>query len=432
VIRDYVRSLGLDAYVVGGSVRDELLGLEHRDEDFLVPAHDQERLRTALKRYGRVEDIVVHQALKGVRLHPRDRVLRELAPAGIEITPAAGSLEDDLRRRDFTVNAIARSLDSGELVDPLGGLHDLASRQVRLVSREAFRDDPLRLLRALRLVSQLGFDVAGETIVEMRAAAGAIRDVAPERIGGGLAADGQGELSLLLMGDEPARALRLGRDTGVLTGVLPEFGTVLGLTLDSPRQPLSVDEHIFAVVQATAEADATLRVRLAALLHDLGKPGADVKREPHADVGAALAAAALERLRYPTRLVDEVASLVRAHSFRLDAAVDARTARRFLARHGGREAADLVLLKEADLHAKTVPAEELVALDRLRTLLDEQRESPHRLSDLAVDGNDLIALGIREGPEIGRILHVLLDEVVEEPARNERDLLLARAREATR
>jgi tRNA nucleotidyltransferase/poly(A) polymerase len=429
-IREYVRDLGLGAFAVGGSVRDELLGLEHRDEDFLVPDLDQEGLRRALAPHGRIEDVVVNAAVKGVRLHPRERALRELAPAGIELAPGAGSIADDLGRRDFTVNAIARSLDSGALVDPLGGLDDLARREVRMVSRGAFRDDPLRLLRALRLVSQLGFDIGGETLVEMRLAAGGIRDVAPERIGGGLAADGLGELSLLLLGARPERALRLARETGVLEAVLPEFSVVIGVSLDSPRQPLPLDEHVFEVVQATADADAPLRVRLAALLHDLGKPQADLSRAPHADVGRALATEILERLRYPTRLIRSVTGLVGAHSYRLDGPVDARRARRFLAANGEQQAFDLVLLKEADLRAKTVPVDEHAALARLRELLEEARAVPHRLADLAVDGNDLIQLGLPEGPEIGRALHRLLADVVEEPALNDRETLLARAREA--
>jgi tRNA nucleotidyltransferase/poly(A) polymerase len=429
-IRDYVRDLGLGAFVVGGSVRDELLGLEHRDEDFLVPDLDQEGLRRVLEPHGRIEDIVVNAGVKGVRLHPRERALRELAPAGIELAPGGGSIGDDLRRRDFTVNAIARSLESGELVDPVGGLDDLARREVRIVSREVFRDDPLRLLRALRLVSQLGFDVGGETLVEMRLASGGIRDVAPERIGGGLAADGLGELSLLLLGARPAPALRLARDTGVLEAILPEFSVVIGVSLDSPRQPHPLDEHVFAVVQATADAGAPLRVRLAALVHDLGKPQADLSRAPHADVGAILATRILERLRYPTRLIRSVTGLVGAHSYRLDGPVDARRARRFLAANGVQQAFDLVLLKEADLRAKTVPADEHVALARLRELLEEARAAPHRLADLAVDGDDLIELGIPEGPELGRLLHRLLGDVVEDPALNERETLLGRAREA--
>ena len=428
-LRDYVRSLGLDAWAVGGSVRDELLGLPHRDEDFLVPALDQDALRAALEPHGRVEDLVVHDALHGVRLHPRERGLRDLVPSGIELAPGGGSIESDLVRRDFTVNAMARSLETGRLADPHGGLADLGRRQVRRVGPASLGSDPLRILRALRLVSQLGFDVSGETLVDMRRNAHAIAGVAAERIGGGLAADGLGELSLVLLGTEPARALRLARDTGTLTAIVPEFADAIGVMLDSPRQPLPLDEHVFEVVQGTADRGAPLRVRLAALLHDLGKPRADANRESHALVGEDVAGATLERLRYPTRLVRAVSALVGAHSFQVDGPVDPVRVRRFLAEHGVERADDLFLLKAADLDAKVVPPAERAALGRLQALLEQERGSPHRLSDLALDGDDLIALGLPEGPEVGRVLRLLLDEVVEQPARNDRTALLARARE---
>jgi tRNA nucleotidyltransferase (CCA-adding enzyme) len=430
-VRDHVRSLGLGAWAVGGSVRDELLGIEHRDEDFVVPGLDLEELRRALEPHGRVEEMVVHGEVKGVRLHPRSEELRRLVPAGIELAPAPGgpeALTTDLLRRDYTVDAMARSLDTGELADPLGGLADLARRELRTVTPRSLADDPLRVLRGLRLVSQLGFAPTGETLAQMRTEAPGLAAVAPERIGGGLAVDGLGELSLLLLGAEPARALRLARETGALLAIVPEFEPVLGHELDSPRQPDALDDHIFEVVQGAADLGASLPVRLTALLHDLGKPQAGSRGDGHAELGAPIAAAVLERLRYPARLVREVAALVRAHSFELDD-VDQRRARRFLADHGRARAFELLALKEADLRAKRVSEEEHGALTRLRTLVERELDSPHRLADLAVDGDDLLALGLRQGPEVGRVLRLLLDEVVEEPARNDRDALLRRARQ---
>lgn len=429
-VREYVRGLALGAWAVGGSVRDELLGIEHRDEDFVVPGLDHDRLRAELDRHGRVEEIVVHGELKGLRLHPRDPALRRLVPAGIELAAAPGgedALATDLRRRDFTVDAIARSLETGALHDPLGGLADLARRELRAVTPDSLAADPLRVLRGLRLVSQHGFTPAGPTLALMRRDAGGLAGVAPERIGGGVAEDARGELSLLLLGAEPRRALRLARDTGALVAVVPELAAVVGVALDSPRQPLTLEEHVFAVVQGAADLEASLSVRLAALLHDLGKPAADASGEPHAEVGAGIAAAVLERLRYPARVVRDVAAIVRAHSFGLER-VDERRARRFLADHGRRLAFELVALKEADLRAKRVPDGEREALTRLRTLLERELDSPHRLADLAVTGDDLLALGVPQGPEVGRVLRLLLDEVVEEPARNDRATLLERAR----
>jgi tRNA nucleotidyltransferase/poly(A) polymerase len=442
-IEDFVRGLHLDAYLVGGAVRDELLGRESKDADFVVPGMDYEALHAALEPYGKVEELEVAGRRVGARLHPRDRELRRLAPAGIEFAPPRAerstgpgrrdfeivavpelSIEDDMARRDFTVNAIARRLETGEIVDPFGGAEDLENGVLRTVRPRSFAEDPLRLVRGLRLVSQLGLEPDAETLEQMRAEASSVALVSGERVGGGLHADGIGELSKLLLGREPARALRLARDTGVLTALLPEFEQAIGFEQSSERQHLPLDEHIFEVVQAAADANASLAVRLGALFHDLGKPRSSGR---HAERGARLAAAAMRRLRYPTRLRAHVTRLVRAHAFSLED-VDELFARRFLREHGDELAFDLVVHKEADLKGKEVSQDELEAASRLRSLLDQERAQPHRLADLAVDGSDLIALGYGEGPALGAALEALLDAVVDDPALNTRDRLLERAR----
>src|SRR5205809_5056630 len=203
-IEDYVRALDLDAYLVGGAVRDELLGQDSKDADFLVPGVDIAGLRERLRPHGRVEDLVVAGRAVGLRLFPHDRELRALQPAGIEFAPprrelstgpgrhdfdividANASVEEDLARRDFTVNAIARRLAGNELVDPFDGRGDLARRTLRTVSPTGFAEDPLRLVRGLRFVSQLGFDPDGETLRQMSEEADNVRLVSGERVGGG-------------------------------------------------------------------------------------------------------------------------------------------------------------------------------------------------------------------------------------------------------
>ena len=447
-IRSYIRALGLDAYVVGGAVRDELLGIPHSDEDFLVPGVDHAGLHAALEPHGRVEDMEVHGQLVGVRFYPDDPAVKGLVPSGIELTPprierstgpghhdfeivadGSATVEDDMRRRDFTVNAIARRLATGELVDPFGGVADLERRVLRTVTPESFREDPLRILRGLRLVSQLSFALAPETLGQMRAEAAGLRHVSGERIGGGVAVDGMGELSKLLLGTRPAEALRLARDTGALVEVIPELGATFGYTVASPRQPLALDEHLFAVAQAAADAGTTLPVRLAALLHDVAKPQADAAGESHAAAGAAATGRILRRLRYPNGLREDVVRLVAVHEFRLDGEVDAAFARRFLASHGLERARELVALKRADLSVKEVDPAELAALARLEQEIEGQRDQPYRLPDLAVNGRDLLELGYREGPALGAALARLLDDVLDDPALNSREALLARARE---
>jgi tRNA nucleotidyltransferase (CCA-adding enzyme) len=467
-IEQYVRDLELDAYLVGGAVRDELLGLDSKDADFLVPGLDTAGLRAALAPHGRVEDLVVADRLVGIRLQPREPEIRKLAPAGIEFAPprkevSTGpgrhdfeivadpdlSVEDDMRRRDFTVNAMARRLETGELIDPLNGRADLEARRLRTVSPQSFREDPLRLVRALRFVSQLGFEPDDELLEQMREEAPAVKLVSGERIGGGLSADGMGELSKLLLGAEPARALRLARDTGVLVELLPEFSAAIGFDQESRYHDLTVDEHTFAVVQAAADQGFSLPVRLAALFHDLGKPivgwrGTDGRlhyyakpgfaAHGHDQVGADLASGALLRLRYPNALRKRVVRIVRRHMFQPGKG-DPRRARRFLRRNDAELAFDLIDHKQADLLGKRgsdgepPPADELERLAHFREMVEQQLSSPHRLRDLAIDGNDLITLGFRPGPQLGHILHDLLDAVVDEPTLNTRDQLLAQAKE---
>ena len=465
-LETYVRGLDLDAYLVGGAVRDELLGLDSsKDADFLVPGLDTEGLKQRLAPHGRVEDLVVANRLVGVRLHPRDKTVRRLAPAGIEFAPPrkevstgpgrhdfeivadpALTVEADMRRRDFTVNAMARRLSTGDLVDPLDGRRDLELRILRTVSPQSFAEDPLRLVRALRFVSQLGFEPDESTVRQMREEAASVKLVSGERIGGGLHADGMGELSKLLLGREPARALRLARDTGVLVELLPEFERAIGFEQESRYHDLTVDEHTFAVVQAAADADLSLSVWLAALFHDLGKPHVawrstdgrlhyyakpGYSQRSHEQVGADLAAGALRRLRYPNALRTRVARIVRHHMFQIGNG-DALRARRFLAKHGDELAFELVDHKEADFRGKRsaseAPVADLEKVDRFRQTLERELKSPHRLGDLAVDGNDLIELGFTPGPELGHALHALLHDVVEDPATNTRDKLLRRAR----
>src|SRR3954452_22868194 len=406
-LENYVRSLGLDAYLVGGAVRDELLGLESKDADFLVPGVDTDGLKRALEPHGRVEDLIVAGRLVGVRLHPRDRDIRKLAPAGIEFAPprkkvstgpgrhdfdivvdANATVDQDLRRRDFTMNAIARRLADGSIVDPYRGRADIEQRVLRTVTPNSFAEDPLRLVRGLRFVSQFDLDPDEQTLAQMRDEAPNVKLVSGERIGGGLSADGMGELSKLLMGTHPAKALRLARDTGVLVALLPEFERAIGFDQESRYHDMTVDEHTFEVVQAATDNGAPLRVRLGALFHDLGKPhvawrGTDNRLHYYAkprystqtdeQVSAQLADAALERLRYPTDLRRRVVRIVRGHMLDPGNADDGR-ARRLLQRYGVGLTLDLLDHKRADLLGKGPSNErDLERLRSFRRVVEQQR-----------------------------------------------------------
>ena len=463
-ISDYVESLGLDAWMVGGAVRDQLLGRPVHDADFVVPGLGFDELKRTLAEHGRVEDLVVANQNVGVRLYPRDGAARALAPAGVEFAPprterstgpgrhdfeivADGRipLEEDMARRDFTINAIATRLATGEILDPLGGRDDLARRILRSTSATSFRDDPLRIVRGLRFVSELDLEPDEETLRQMREWAPQVAVVSAERIGGGLAADGRGELSKLLLGEQPAKALRLARDTGVLTVVLPEYEPAFGFDQATRWHGHTLDEHHFVAVQAAAAAGANLAVRLALLLHDLGKPAAAWRdaagrlhyhanpalgKRAHEEIGAEMASHVLARLRYPTELRARVRRIVREHGFSPPPDADRVRARGFLREYGIALARDLVAHKQADLRAKGRPVDdELAHLERFRDVLEAERDNPYRVRDLAVDGADLIALGYHEGPELGHALERLLDDVVADPARNTPGWLRARAAE---
>ena len=448
-------------------MRDELLGGDAKDADFLVAGVDIAGLRELLAPHGRTEELVVAERPVGVRFYPSDKAIRRRVRAGIEIAPPrrevstgpgrhdfeivvdpTATVEEDLSRRDFTVNAMAKRLADGEIIDPFGGRDDLTRRVLRTVSARSFAEDPLRIVRGLRFVSQLDFELNEQTLAQMRENADGVSLVSGERVGGGLAADGMGELSKLLLGAHPAKALRIARDTGVLVALLPEFAEAVGFEQESRYHDLTVDEHTFAVVQAAAADGAPLRVRLAAMFHDLGKPrvawrGSDGRlhfyRKPgysnhnHEEVSAELATSALSRLRYPTELRRRVVAIVRAHMFNIGRGDELR-ARRMLARYGDELTFDLLDHKEADLRGKReetadAPKGELEKLQRFRQIVRRELKSPHRLGDLAVDGRDLIGLGYMPGPAIGRALRELLKEVVEDPSRNEKEALLRRAKE---
>ena len=430
-----------------------------------MPATDIAGLRTALAPHGRTEELVVADRPVGVRFYPRDPAIRRLARAGIELAPPrreistgpgrhdfaivvdpTASVDDDLYRRDFTMNAMARRLEDDRLVDPYSGARDIEARTLRTVSPKSFAEDPLRIIRGLRFISQLDFDVAPETLEQMRREAPGVRLVSGERIGGGVAADGMGELSKLLLGAHPAKALAIARDTGVLVQLLPELEPAIGFDQESRHHSLTVDEHTFAVVQAAADGNRSLAVRLATLFHDAGKPavawrGTDNRlhyyakpgysARSHEQVGAALAEAALARLRYPTELRRRVVRIVRSHMIDTSRAEPLR-ARRLLARYGDSLLSDLLDHKEADLRGKgerPAAAADLEKLARLRKVVTEQQRAPHRIRDLAVNGTDLISIGYRPGPAIGQVLRKLLDDVVRAPALNTKEQLLKRAKE---
>ena len=268
---------------------------------------------------------------------------------------------------------MARRLETGEIVDPFDGEATSKNGVLRTVRPRSFAEDPLRIVRGLRLVSQLGLEPDEQTLAQMREEAASVALVSGERVGGGLARRRDGRaLEAAARARSPRGRCGLRATPACSPRSCRSSSRRSVSSRSSERQHLPLDEHIFAVVQAAADADAPLAVRLGALFHDLGKPGSNGEprgtwRQAHR--GGACGGFAIRRGcgRYVTRLV-------RAHAFALED-VDELFARRFLREHGDELAFDLVAHKEADLRGKKIPQQELDAVARLRSLLEQERKS---------------------------------------------------------
>jgi tRNA nucleotidyltransferase/poly(A) polymerase len=432
-------------YLVGGSVRDALLLGAEKDLDFLVTGVAADDLTALLRAHGRVE--VVGRAFGVLRLRadgseetvdvalPRREVSTGVGHRdfAVDCDPSL-PVEADLGRRDFTMNAIAKAIPSGEIVDPFGGCADIAARRLRMVFPAAFRDDPLRMLRAAQFVARFGLEVEPRTREALCADARLAPTVSPERI--------QEEITkLLALADAPSVGWRLMRDTGLLAPLFPELAKTVGVTQPGEWHLYDVFEHSIRAVDAAPRE--SLVVRLAALLHDTGK--ADRRREiddeklgrkrvvfyGHEEVSRADARAVLERLRYPRALAERVDTLIAAHMFDYHDGWSDAAVRRLIARVGRDAIDDLLALRRADQIGSGVPRE-LARTEALRARVAAElaRHAALTVRDLAVDGGDVMrVLGVGPGPAVGRVLAALLDEALEDPAHNQRERLLARIRE---
>ena len=431
-----------ELYEVGGSLRDELLGRAPKDVDFLVRGHDVEELLTLCRRYGKADELRVAGRLVGVRFWPSwgPRAGIEVVPPRRETPIAAGEpgftgnphtdfriepdpelpVRDDLERRDFTVNAMARDVRTGEWIDPFGGRDDLRARVLRAVHATAFRDDPLRILRGVARCSIDGLQPDAGTRELMTAAAPRIAELSVERV--------REELERTLAGFGAADALRLARDVGALDAAVPEWAACIGVDQHSATQAYSLDEHILHVLNAAVHEHAAREPRLAAFWHDVGKPVAAGER-PHAEAGANITRAALRRLTYDNDTVATVTNLVCEHSYNEDREPSPHAARRFLARVGREHARDLLALRRWDRIGRGVPIApaQVARREHFEHLVEQEWDQPVALADLAVRGDDLMATGVAEGPAVGETLRRLLAAVVDEPSLNQRETLLALA-----
>lgn len=540
-------------YEVGGSLRDELNGAPRKDVDVAVCGLTIDQLRELAEQDGRVEELIVAGQLVGLRLWapwtPEGGVELALARTEVSTGPERDdfaivtnpdiSIEEDLGRRDFTCNALARNVLTGELIDPYNGAQDIADGVLRVVYDDAFRDDALRVMRGIARMGKDGSTPDPHTLDLMREFADAFRAPTPQELAAAGAADlipalhemeaalvsgdrktadrlskqvGEAigrlpvsperifdEMNKTLSGAHAAHALRCARDIGLLDKVVPEMHRVIGYNQQSKYHDLWADDHILLVLQRACEQDAPITVRWAALLHDIGKPasgfiGKDkrrhfyakpagrefaepelvrpehidwrasarkLKRTPeqlqeayasraissaqligrgHAHIGANLAVSALNRMHAEKDLIDKVRLLVREHMYQEDSdfravtpAKAAQRARRFLARVGRDNVDELLLLRRCDRAGKSLDADSAPDADTLafEAAVREQWDAPVTVRELAVNGHDFIAAGIK-GPRIGELQREFLKHVIADPAQNTREQQLAWIAKAAR
>jgi tRNA nucleotidyltransferase (CCA-adding enzyme) len=422
---DTLVDAGFAAYIVGGSIRDVLIGRAAVDWDLATSARPDD-MRNVFEdaAYENAFGTVAVRAADGLHEITTFRMEHDYAdfrrPHRVEF---GGSIETDLARRDFTVNALAWGREPGAmaalLVDPFGGLSDIDRRLLRAVGRPAdrFGEDALRMLRVVRLASQLEFEVEPDTLAAVREHADLAAHLSGERVAA--------ELQKLLAADRPSAGLRVMAETGLLDVVLPELAAQRGVAQNKvPGEDLW--HHTLRSVDATPASRPV--VRLAALLHDLGKPStaADGHFYGHDVVGADLAEALLRRLHVPRETWERVVHLVRYHMFDYQPDWGDGAVRRFIAKIGPEALDELFALREADNVGSGLDRG-ASGLTELRDRIAAELSGPTVLDrrDLAIDGSDLIAeLGLQPGPLVGRILENLLDRAVTDPTINTRPTLL--------
>jgi tRNA nucleotidyltransferase (CCA-adding enzyme) len=422
---------GHAAYVVGGSLRDVLDGRAPEDWDLTTSALPEQTAALfpgALyeNRFGTVavgtgEPSVGEVEITTMRADHDYADFRR--PHHVEFT---GDIEQDLARRDLTVNAMAWGAPAGAtpaLVDPFEGRADLAARTLRAVGdpRARFDEDALRMLRVVRLAATLGFDVEAGTLAGIQARADNVRHLSGERIAM--------ELRRILAAPVPSVGLRLLADTELLAAISPDLAAQRGVPQNKIDGEDLWDHTLRAVDGAPAEPPV---IRLAALLHDIGKPPtmADGRFLGHDRVGAALAADLLDRLRWPHHERDHVVHLIRHHMFGYAPTWSDAAVRRFIAKVGLDHLEDLFRLRAADdLGSGRDPGSG--ALAELRERVDRQLEAGVVLGmrDLSIGGEALMAeLDIAPGPRVGAILRDLLQRAIADPSINTPERLLALAR----
>jgi len=416
---------GFESYVVGGCVRDMLLGLPPQDYDICTSATPEQTaelfsdfsLVRSGEKHGTIGVVIDDQVYEITTFRTEGDYSDSRHPDWVEFV---SDVREDLARRDFTINAMAYSPRKG-IIDPFGGREDLKAQVLRAVGipEKRFSEDALRILRGVRFASRYQLTPEADTEAAMLRLAPTMETLAPERV--------FSELCKLMLTVDAAQLLQY---MPIITQVIPELRASVDFQQHNPHHAYDVYTHTAYVVENTPKE---LTLRLAALLHDVAKPATFTLDEngighfyDHASMGADMADAILLQLRAPTALRQQIVLLIRQHMAPLTP--DEKLLRRRLAQYGEETLRQLLALQKADRAAKGVPDEDADS-DAALTLLEDilSREDCFRLKDLAVNGNDLVELGFAPGPHLGSALQKLLDMVVDQQIPNEKNALLAAA-----
>lgn len=425
-IIETIQAAGYEAYAVGGCIRDSILGRKPDDWDITTSAKPGDikklfhrTIDTGIQ-HGTVTVMIEKEGFEVTTYRIDGKYEDSRHPKDVTFT---ASLEEDLRRRDFTVNALAYNEQDG-LIDIFKGIQDMEHGVIRCVgnAKERFTEDALRIMRAVRFSAQLGYTIEEETKAAMKELAPTLQKISAERI--------QVELVKLLVSGHPDY-LRTAYETGIIAQILPEFAICMETEQNNPHHCYSVGEHILHTLSYVDE-DKVLRLTM--LFHDIGKPQTLTIDEEgithnhgHAAVGEEMTIKILKRLKFDNDTIDKVRRLVRYHDWKIEPVY--KNVRRAVNKIGEDIFPMLFSVKYADVMAQSdyKREEKLQELEILKNIYHDIIEKKECLSlkDLAVSGDDLIGMGMKPGKEIGVTLHELLEIVLENPECNRKEYLLS-------
>ncbi len=436
-INKKMEDAGFESYLVGGCVRDLIRGEKPKDWDFTTNATPEQIIAIFQNTFyentfgtvGVVSE-TDDESFKVVEITPYRTEGKYSDYRRPESVTFAKKIEDDLSRRDLTINAVAYSISKGQFIDPYKGHSDIKDKIVASVGNpeERFSEDALRLMRAVRLATELGFTINKDTEKALKNNAFLIEKVSRERV--------RDELIKLIMSDNPMFGVQLLYKFGLLKFIIPE--TEKGVHVKQNGDHIyDVWEHNIRALQHSADNKWPLHVRLAALFHDVSKPEtrrwSEEKKDwtfyGHDVVGSRVTKKILERLRFPVKLIDTVSKLVRYHLFFSDIdKITLSAVRRIVKNVGPENVWDLMKVRACDRIGMGRPKEKPYRLRKYEAMIEEAMRSPVSVAMLKIDGKRIMEIS-REtaGPRIGFVLHALLEEVLEDPLKNTSEYLEERA-----